>query len=199
MPPSSKLIHRCAVRSWMSAAAAMSVAFSFNCHKPITSNHSTGRNLLSSKIELVQSVNMANCWPKRPAQGTQLKRCSPLSHRSRGSTASLPQRGHVPPAGQRNWRKSSAACRSSCRDGIRCFIGLLQRDVGNHIIPILSGCSCDNALLPMSVASITLPLQRGHDREDGNVQQLKRRQVTLELTEEAPLPVAGDRCLEPIP
>jgi hypothetical protein len=33
----------------MSAAAAMSVAFSFNCHKPITSNHSRGRNLLSSE------------------------------------------------------------------------------------------------------------------------------------------------------
>ena len=73
---------------------------SFNCHKPITSNHSRGRNLLSSKIELVQSVNMANCWPKRTAQGTQLKRCSPLSHRSRGSTASLPQRGRVTPSGQ---------------------------------------------------------------------------------------------------
>src|SRR4030095_15343183 len=95
MPPSSKLIHRCAVRSWMSAAAAISVAFSFNCHKPITSNHSRGLNLLSAKIELVQSVHMANCWSKRTAQGTQLKRCSPLSHRSRGSTASLPQREPV--------------------------------------------------------------------------------------------------------
>src|SRR6516162_9515789 len=79
MPPSSKLIHRCAVRSWMSAAAAISVAFSFNGHKPITSNQSRGLNLLSSKIELVQSVNMANCWPERAAQGTQLKRCRPLS------------------------------------------------------------------------------------------------------------------------
>ena len=48
--------------------------------------------MLSSKIELVQSVNMANCWPKRAAQGTQLKRCRPLSHRSRDSTAALPQR-----------------------------------------------------------------------------------------------------------
>src|SRR5215475_4159933 len=131
MPPSSRLIHRCAVRSWISAAAAISVAFSFNCHKPITSNHSEGRNLLSSKIDLVQSVNKANCWPKRPAQGTQLKRCSPLSHRSRGSTASLPQRGHMTPAGQRTCRKESAAFCSSCRDGIRCFIGLLQEDVSN--------------------------------------------------------------------
>src|SRR2546428_10502257 len=68
----------------MSAAAAIAVAFNFNCHKPITNNHSRGLNLLSSKIELVQSVNMANCWPKRTAQCTQLKRCSPLSHRSRG-------------------------------------------------------------------------------------------------------------------
>ena len=49
--------------------------------------------------------NMANCWPKRTAQGTQLKRCRPLSHRSRGSTALLPQRGHVTPSGQRTWRK----------------------------------------------------------------------------------------------
>ena len=81
------------------------MAFSFNCHKPITSNHSRGLNLLSSKIELVQSVNMANCWPKRAAQCTQLKRCSPLSHRSRDSTASLPQRGHLTPLGQRNCRK----------------------------------------------------------------------------------------------
>src|SRR4029450_6184081 len=133
----SKLIHRCAVRSWISAAAAMSVAFSFNCHKPITSNHSRGRNLLSSKIELVQSVNIAHCGPKRAAQGTQLKRCSPLSHRSRGSTASLPQHGHVTPLGQRTFRKKSAAFLSSCRYGIRCFIGLLQGDVSNHIIPIL--------------------------------------------------------------
>src|SRR6266566_8641633 len=108
MPPSSQLIHRCAVRSWMSAAAAMSVAFSFSCHKPITNNHSRGRNLLSSKIELLQSVNMANCWPKRAAQCTQLKRCSPLSHRSRGSTVSLPHRGHVTSAGQRNCRNSVA-------------------------------------------------------------------------------------------
>src|SRR6516164_9401757 len=67
MPPSSKLLHRCAVRSWMSAAAAISVAFSFNCHKPITNNQSRGHNLLSSKIDLVQSVNMANCWPKHSA------------------------------------------------------------------------------------------------------------------------------------
>src|SRR5215831_9901490 len=59
----------------------------------------------SSKIELVQSVNMANCWPKRAAQGTQLKRCRPLSPRSRDSTAALPQRGHMTPLGQRNCRK----------------------------------------------------------------------------------------------
>src|SRR6266852_3821201 len=65
MPPSSRLIQRCAVRSWLSAAAAISVAFSFHCHKPITSNHSRGFNLLSAKIALVQSVHMANCWPKR--------------------------------------------------------------------------------------------------------------------------------------
>jgi hypothetical protein len=103
--PIQQMIHRCAVRSWISAAAAMSVAFSFNCHKPITSNHSRGLNVLSSKIELVQSVHMANCWPQRTAQGTQLKRCRPLSHRSRGSTAALRQRGHVTPSGQRNWRK----------------------------------------------------------------------------------------------
>ena len=45
----------------MSAAAAISVAFSFNCYKPITSNQSRGLNLLSAKIELVQSVNVANC------------------------------------------------------------------------------------------------------------------------------------------
>src|SRR5262249_47360849 len=70
MPPSSTLIHRCAVRSWISAAAAMSVAFSFNCHKPITSHHAQGRNLLSSKIELVQSVNMAHWAPAHSAGHT---------------------------------------------------------------------------------------------------------------------------------
>ena len=42
---------------------------------------------------------------KRAAQGTQLQRCRPLSHRSRDSTAALPQRGHLTPAGQRTWRK----------------------------------------------------------------------------------------------
>src|SRR6266702_8957883 len=165
MPPSSRLIHRCAVRSWISAAAAISVAFSFNCHKPITSNHSGGRNLLSSKIELVQSVNMAHCWPKRAAQCIQLKRCSPLSHRSRGSTASLPQRGHVTPSGQRTCRKSSAAFWSSCRYGIRCFIGLLQQDLSNHIIPTLPGGSCYNVLLPMSVPEI--PQWSGNQRAKG--------------------------------
>src|SRR4029450_11524194 len=71
----------------------------------LTSNHSRGLNLLSSKIELVQSVHMANCWPKHAAQCTQLKRCNPLSHRARNSTAALPQRGHITPLGQRNCRK----------------------------------------------------------------------------------------------
>src|SRR5215831_13454833 len=93
---------------------------------------------------------MANCWPKRAAQGPQLKRRRPWSHRSRDSTASLPQRGHVTPSGQRNCRKSSAAFWSSCRYGIRCFIGLLQRDASDHIILVLSGGSCYNALLLMS-------------------------------------------------
>jgi hypothetical protein len=55
------MIHRCVVRAWMSAAAAMSVAFSFNCHKPITNNQSRGRSLLSWKIDLVQSVHRAHC------------------------------------------------------------------------------------------------------------------------------------------
>src|SRR2546426_1092516 len=55
MPPSSRLIQRCAVRSWISAAAAISVAFSFNCHKPITSNQSRGRIL-----DLPQN-NFSNC------------------------------------------------------------------------------------------------------------------------------------------
>src|SRR5215831_18082750 len=88
MPPSSTLLHRCAVRSWMSAAAAIAVAFSFNCHKPITNNQSRGHNLLSSKIALVQSVHMANGWPKRTAQCSQLKRCRPLAHLDRiASTA----------------------------------------------------------------------------------------------------------------
>jgi pyrroloquinoline quinone (PQQ) biosynthesis protein C len=44
-------------------------------------------------------------WPEGAVQCTQLKRCSPLSHRSRSSTASLPQRGHVTPSGQCNCRK----------------------------------------------------------------------------------------------
>jgi hypothetical protein len=70
---------------------------------------------------------------------TQLTRCSLLSHRARGATASLPQRGHVTPAGQRYWRKESAACRSSCRDGIKGFLGLLHEDVGDLILPILPG------------------------------------------------------------
>jgi len=64
-----------------------------------------GTQLTLLDIELVQAVNMANCWSTRTAQGKQLKRCSPLSHRSRGSTASLPQRGHVTPSGQRTCRK----------------------------------------------------------------------------------------------
>ena len=74
-----------------------SVACSCNGHKPITSNHSRGLHLLSSKIALVQSVHMAHGWPQRTAQCPQLQRCSPLSHRARDSTASLLQRGHVMP------------------------------------------------------------------------------------------------------
>src|SRR5882672_3039850 len=41
-------------RPLLESAAAAMVACNCNCHRPITSNHSRGRNLLSSKIELVQ-------------------------------------------------------------------------------------------------------------------------------------------------
>ena len=64
-------------------------------------------------------------WPQRTAQCPQLQRCSPLSHRARDSTASLLQRGHVMPSGQRKCRKK--------------VIGVLQWNWSNHIIPLLRG------------------------------------------------------------
>src|SRR6516164_4814771 len=163
MPPSSKLLQRCAVRSWMSAAAAIAVAFSFNCHKPITNNQSRGHNLLSSKIELVQSVNMANCWPKRTAQCSQLKRCRPLAHRSRDSTASLLQRGHWTPLGQRNCRTliGSRALSQLHSDSMGTCTGVRpSNSLAVHCLdhgrllavddPLTSSYAT-NALLPMSV------------------------------------------------
>ena len=132
-PPSSSVRPRGAVRSWLAAAAAIAGACSFHGHTPIPSNPARGLHFLASKIALVQSVHLAHGWPQRAAPGTQWQRWSPWSHRSRDSPASLPQRGHVTPSGQRPGRKASAACRFSCRDGMRCCIGLRQRDVSNHI------------------------------------------------------------------
>ena len=139
MPPSRTGIHRCAVRSWMSAAAAMSLAFRCHCYQPLTNNHARGCHVRSAKIALVPSVPMAHGGPTRTAQANQWKRCRPLSHRARGSTASLRPRGHVRPSGQRHCRKESAAFWASCRNGRRCFMGLLPWEVRNPMRPILPG------------------------------------------------------------
>ena len=139
MPPSRTGIHRCAVRSWMSAAAAMSLAFRCHCPQPLTNNHARGCHVRSAKSALVPSVPMAHGGPTRTAQAHQWKRCRPLSHRARGSTASLRPRGHVMPSGQRHCRKESAAFWASCRDGRRCFMGVLPWEVRNPMRPIRPG------------------------------------------------------------
>jgi hypothetical protein len=102
---------------------------------PVIPQHRDGINEMDPP--LCGSISLMPFTYPCAAQGAQLKRCSSLSHRSRGLTASLPQRGHLMPLGQRTCRKESAAFWSSCRYGIRCFIGLLQRDVSNHMRPIL--------------------------------------------------------------